>query len=315
MTRLARFSRLTLGLNVLVILWGAFVRASKSGDGCGSHWPLCNGDVVPNASMMTTVVEFTHRLTSGLALILVVVLLVRVWRNLAKGHPARGGAVASLVFILIEALIGAVLVRKGLVANNDSMARAFVMSLHLVNTFLLLGSLTLTVWWLTTDKPLRLAGQGVWLLAALGGAAGLIILGVSGAVAALGDTLFPSRSLAEALRQDLSGTAHILLRLRIFHPFIAAGVGTFLLCFAGAAMSWRDNRATKILGLFLSGLVLTQLFAGLVNVALLAPVWLQLFHLFLADVIWIVFVLLSAAILAQEQTAGAVVPRASLRPA
>ena len=99
MQRLARYAWFVLGVNVLVILWGAYVRASKSGDGCGSHWPLCNGLVVPNVSRFTTIVEFTHRLTSGVAFILVVILLVRAWRTFGKGHPARAGALASLIFI------------------------------------------------------------------------------------------------------------------------------------------------------------------------------------------------------------------------
>ena len=303
MQRLARYAWFTLGVNVLVILWGAYVRASKSGDGCGSHWPLCNGDVVPNVSLATTIVEFTHRLTSGAAFILVVVLLVRAWRNFGQGHPARAGALASFIFITLEALIGAVLVRKGLVANNDSIARAVVMSVHLVNTFLLLTSLTLTAWWVTTGLRLRLTGQNGWTPAAMAGLSGLLLLGVSGAVAALGDTLFPARSLAEGLRQDLSGTAHILIRLRLLHPFIAAGVGTFLLAFAGAAASFRANRSTVRYAVILASFVFTQFMVGLVNVALLAPIGLQILHLFLADVTLIAFVLLAAATLTQNATA------------
>jgi heme A synthase len=295
--RLARLAKIVLGFNVLVILWGAYVRASKSGDGCGSHWPLCNGDVVPSVSALTTLVEFAHRLTSGVALLLVVALLVKAWRGLEKGHPARGGALASFAFIVVEALIGAVLVRKGLVADNDSMARAVVMSVHLVNTFLLLGSLTLTVWWLHTGARLRLSGQGLWAAAAVVGLAGLMVVGVSGAVAALGDTLFPARSLAAGLRQDLSPTAHTLVRLRLFHPFIAAGAGTFLLLFAGAAASFRRDPKVTRAGVWLMVLIMTQLMAGLINVALLAPIWLQIVHLFLADATWMAFVLLAAATL------------------
>jgi heme A synthase len=183
------------------------------------------------------------------------------------------------------------------------MARAVVMSVHLVNTFLLLASLTLTAWWATTNSRLRLAENSGWAMASALGLLGMLVLGVSGAVAALGDTLFPAKSLAEGLRQDLSGTAHILIRLRLFHPFIAAGVGAFLLFYAGAAASFRPDANAKRYGLLLSGLVLLQLMAGLINVALLAPVWLQIFHLFLADAIWVALVLLSAATLSQAQTA------------
>ena len=297
MQKLARYAWLTLGFNLLVIVWGAFVRASKSGDGCGSHWPLCNGDVLPHVSVITTLVEFTHRLTSGLALLLVIGLVFAARRVYPKGHVVRRSAGASLVFIILEALIGAVLVRKGLVAYNDSLNRAFVMSLHLVNTFLLVGALTLTAWRATGGGTLRLKANGGLSVLYLLGILGLLVLGVSGAIAALGDTLFPSRSLAEALQQDLAPTAHILLRLRIFHPFIAAGVGLYAMVLAGMALMLRPGVAVKRWGLLLTALVTTQWCVGLVNVALLAPIWLQLMHLLLADLTWIAFILLAAATL------------------
>ena len=133
-----------LAWNVAVILWGAYVRATGSGAGCGAHWPLCNGEVVPRAPDTATLIEFSHRVTSGLALVLVFVLAVWIWRTMAAGHPARRAAIASLVFIVIEALLGAGLVLFRLVANDESLARAMVMPLHLANTMVLLLCLTLT---------------------------------------------------------------------------------------------------------------------------------------------------------------------------
>ncbi|MCU0507346.1 MAG: COX15/CtaA family protein, partial [Anaerolineae bacterium] len=134
--RFAFFAWGVLAYNVLVILWGAFVRATGSGAGCGSHWPLCNGDVLPRAPALETVVEFSHRVTSGLSLILVLALIVWGWRIYKAGSPVRKTLVASGVFIIVEALIGAWLVLAGLTAENDSIARAVSMALHLVNTFL-----------------------------------------------------------------------------------------------------------------------------------------------------------------------------------
>jgi heme A synthase len=295
--RLARYAQLTLGFNLLVIVWGAFVRASKSGDGCGSHWPLCNGDVVPQVSVITTLVEFTHRVTSGLAGFLVLGLVIWTFRTYPKGHIVRRGAALSGVFIVLEALIGAVLVKKGLVADNDSLHRAWVMSLHLINTFLLLMWLALTAWWAAGREAPRLAGPGSALWLYVLAFVGMLVLGVSGAVAALGDTLFPARSLTEAFRQDLAPTAHILIRLRLFHPFIAAGVGAYLLALAYYFNRTRPGPDAKRWGLILSGLVCLQWLVGLVNVALLAPIWLQLLHLLLADLTWIALVLLTAATL------------------
>lgn len=305
MQRLARLAWLTLGFNLLVIVWGAYVRASKSGDGCGSHWPLCNGDVLPQVSAITTLVEFTHRLTSGVAFFLVVGLVVLARRTYPAGHRVRHGGYASLIFIIIEALIGAVLVRKGLVAHNDSMQRAFVMSVHLVNTFLLLGCLTFTAWAATQSARLRLVAHPALAALSVIGLAAMILLGVSGAIAALGDTLFPVTSLAEALRQDLAPTAHILIRLRVFHPFIALGVGVYLMFVAALACLRQPQEATRRWAIALTAVILTQWLVGLINVLLLAPIPLQLLHLLLADITWIVFIMLAATALAQTVTSSA----------
>ena len=124
MDRFARYSWITLAYNIAVILWGAYVRATGSGAGCGEHWPLCNGVVIPRDPSVATLIEYSHRITSGFALIAVVVLLVWVWRACAPGHPARRGAVWTVVFMLTEAAVGAGLVLFQLVADNASMARA-----------------------------------------------------------------------------------------------------------------------------------------------------------------------------------------------
>ena len=293
MTRLVRFARVVLGWNVAVILWGAFVRATGSGAGCGAHWPLCNGEVVPRAPALATMIEFTHRATSGLALLLVVALAAWVFRERSKGHPARRAAVASVVFILAEAAVGAGLVLLHLVGANDSVARAFVMAGHLVNTFLLLASLTLTAHWCATDGRLRrdAASRFGWPLGAA--AVGLLGVGKSGAVAALGDTLYPAQSVLAGLAQDVSSTAHFLVQLRVAHPILALA-GSLLVAFAaGRVLQATDDGAARRAAWAVSGLALLQLAAGLLNLALLAPVFMQILHLLLADLLWIAFVLLA----------------------
>ena len=165
-----------LAYNLAVILWGAYVRAIGSGAGCGAHWPLCNGEVIPRAPTVETLIEYSHRLTSGLALLAVVALLIWTWRACAAGHPARRGAVLSMVFILTEAAVGAGLVLFELVADNATMARAMFMAAHLVNTFLLVAALTLTAWWLSGGGPTDIrARRGialVWAALAIGAPAG-----------------------------------------------------------------------------------------------------------------------------------------------
>jgi heme A synthase len=295
-TRLGRFAWEVLGWNIAVILWGAYVRATGSGAGCGSHWPLCNGELIPRAPGAATLIELSHRLTSGLALIVVLILLVWTFRATPARHPARTGAVLSFVFILTEAAVGAGLVLFRLVADNATMARAMFMGTHLVNTFLLVASLTLTAYWLDGGARLRVAGRRGAVTGVAAGAALLLLTGVSGAVAALGDTLFPAGSLGAALSSDLSATAHILVRLRVLHPALAIGTGIFLIA-AGSRLAGERGAAGRPYAIALAVLAAIQLAAGLLNVILLAPVWMQIVHLALADAVWIAAVLLGASLL------------------
>lgn len=304
--RVARFAWLTLVYNIAVILWGAYVRASGSGAGCGEHWPLCNGVVIPRDPGLATVIEFSHRLTSGLALIAVVVLLIWVRRVCAPGHPARRGAAWTVFFMLTEAAVGAGLVLFQLVADNASMARALFMAVHLLNTFVLVAWLTLTAWWLSGGAAVSLRGRSGAGAALAAGAIGLLLVGSSGAVAALGDTLFPDRSLSEALAADLSPTSHLLIRLRVLHPTFAVVTAIALLFGAprlARPMGEPARRFARAVVL-LSGL---QLVIGAVNVILLAPVWMQLLHLLFADLVWIAFILLGATVLARTEVSSPVV--------
>ncbi|WP_242343682.1 COX15/CtaA family protein [Anaeromyxobacter terrae] len=298
MRSFTRFAWAVLTYNLLVVAWGAFVRATGSGAGCGKHWPMCNGQVVPRAPAVETVIEFTHRAMSGVALLLVVALVVAAVRAFPAGHPVRKAAWASLGLMILEALVGAGLVLFGWVAKDTSFARGWVMGVHLANTFLLLGALALTADWSAQPGGMRFAGRGaiaggLWL-----GFASVLLAGVTGAVAALGDTLFPATSFVEGLRQELSTEAHVLLRLRVLHPFAAIATAGVLLLVARLALRLRPDARVRRAALGLVGLVAVELLAGVVNVALAAPVWLQLVHLLLADLIWIALVLLAAASLA-----------------
>ncbi len=300
LSRFAKYAWGVLAFNLIVILWGAYVRASSSGAGCGSHWPLCNGEVIPRAPTIKTLIEFSHRLSSGLALLLTVGLLVWAFRAFAKKHPVRKYAVLSMIFMLMEAAVGAGLVLFEYVAENKSIARAWWMSGHLINTFLMVAMLTLTAWTASVEESPDIAETGRqksmnWIF--LAAIVGTLILGVSGAVTALGGTLFPVTSLAEGLKLDLSPTSHLLVRLRFYHPFIAVGVGALLM--ATAAMARTSNIWAKKFSNSLIALVLIQLGAGLMNLLLHAPIWLQIVHLLLSDLIWIVLVLLRFTALSQ----------------
>lgn len=297
MTRVARYAWLVLAYNLGVIVWGAFVRATGSGAGCGNHWPLCDGQLVPRGPGIAMLIEYSHRLTSGLALVSVLVLAWWVWRTVRPGHPARSAAVLTVLFMLTEAAVGAGLVLFQLVADNASMARALFVAVHLANTFILVASITLTAWWLSGGAPVSLkdAPARAGLLGAL--AVGLILVGVSGAVAALGDTLFPSASLQDALAADLSTTSHTLIRLRVLHPALAITISTLLALVAPWLAARHAGPRTRGFGRAVAALALTQLVVGLINVLLLAPVWMQLIHLLIADLLWVSFVLHAASVL------------------
>ncbi len=300
--RFATYAWTVLGANLLVILWGAYVRATGSGAGCGSNWPTCNGEILPREPSTETLIEFTHRLTSGVALLMVVALLVWAWRAFPPAHRVRRGALWTMIFMLGEAAIGAGIVLFELVADNASMARALWMGVHLGNTFLLLGALTLTAWWGGGGARPVLTGRRLWWPAGVLFATGL--MASSGAVAALGDTLFPASSLSEAIQQDLSPTSHVLIQLRISHPLLAVMVGALLLFYANAVRKQTrrpDARRpdAKRFANLLSLAVFVQLGAGAVNILLLAPIWMQLLHLLLADTLWILLVLTCATALAQ----------------
>lgn len=301
LTTYAKYIWGVLIYNLFVILWGAYVRATGSGAGCGSHWPLCNGEVIPRSPQVETVIEFTHRLMSGLSLILIVILVIWAFRAYPRGHIVRKGAALSMFFIITEALIGAGLVLFEWVAQDASTGRAIAMTVHLANTFLLLAVITLTGWWASGGQtPVIHGNQSVIILLVIGWV-GLLILGMSGALTALGDTLFPVTSLEEGLSQDFSSTAHFLIRFRLLHPSIAIIVGTYLIVMASYLRNTRSGDDVRSFSLILTLLFIIQLAAGVINVFLLAPVWLQLVHLLLADLSWIALVLLSGATLVAKK--------------
>jgi heme a synthase len=308
---LRTFSWATLAVILAVILWGAYVRASGAGAGCGSHWPTCRGEIVPHTPSVATIVEYTHRATSGLSGLMVLAQLVWAWLALPKGHPARTGAAASMFFMITEGAVGAGLVLLEHVALDRSVGRAAWVSLHLVNTFFLVASLTCTAWWLSGKPGPQGSHRGLaGALLAVGGIA-LVVTGVSGAVTALGDTLFPSATLAAGMAADFSPAAHFLQQLRVIHPITAVLTAVFLLYARGPIAAGRGPAAAR-LSRGLAALLISQLVLGVVNFALQAPIAIQIVHLLLADLVWIAFVLFAAAVLGAEVTA----PRASpLSPA
>jgi heme A synthase len=229
----------------------------------------------------------------------VLALLVLAWRLYPRRSPVRTGAALSAFFLVTEALIGAALVKLDLVADSRSPDRVWWMSLHLVNTFLLLGALTLVSWWASGWPRVRLRGQGAaaWLM--LSAVAATLAVAVTGAITALGDTLYPKTAVGFE-----SATATFLERLRIVHPVVAIATALYVVLAGSVVRRLRPGPMTARLSRRLVALFVAQLLVGAFNVALLAPVWMQIVHLLVADVVWITLVCATAAALAEPDPAA-----------
>jgi len=292
---LRRFAWTVLVYFIAVILWGAVVRATGAGAGCGNHWPLCNGTVLQHSASVNTMIEFTHRITSGVSFFSAVGLLIWTFAATMRGHLARSASVAVVVFTLLEAILGALLVKLGLTAQSQSPLRPWYLALHLTNTLLLLAALTLTAHMLSRKQGyLRNSIRVVAPAGAIAAIVAVLVVGVTGSLAALGDTLFPASSLGAALAEDFSSTSGWLVRWRWTHPTIAFLASVFLIWIlvraAQRTTHW-DNRGLSALVLIL---LAAQYVLGVLDVVILAPVWLQVAHLLGADVLWAALVVLTA---------------------
>jgi cytochrome c oxidase assembly protein subunit 15 len=285
---LRRFAWFVLAFMVLVVLEGAVVRATSSGGGCGNRWPLCNGDFFPHHPRLATVIEYTHRSLTGICTTLVIALAGWIFYTTKPGHKARQAIVASCVFLVTEALLGAVLVLRGYVENNISVGRVVMQSIHFTNTLLLLGALSLTVWFLARRSELAVTDSAAKALAWLAVVA-TILMGATGSLAALADTLFPSSSLSAGLAEDFAANAPLLVRMRWVHP--AATVIGFV-CVMLLAAQVRTRLSSMVFWL-----LIVQVVLGVADVLLLAPTWMQVVHLLGADIYWIALVGLAADLL------------------
>lgn len=278
---------------LFIILWGAWVRITGSGAGCGQHWPTCHGEIIPTAPALDTFIEFTHRVTSGMSVLVMIGLLIWGLRILPKPHPTRRALWWTFAFLIIECLIGAALVVIGLVGDNESLARAFVMAIHLVNTSLLVGANLLIMWTIRDSRPL----QGAWMQdprvrATLWGLVALLVVNVSGAVTALGDTLYPvvvdpESGLVERIQVAAFSSRNLLIQLRVLHPILAVAASLYLLGLAGwLLLRASHDKAVARWARISAALVVVQVICGFVNIALGAPGWMQILHLALAKLLW-----------------------------
>jgi len=281
---LSRYAACVLGFMVVVILEGAVVRATGSGAGCGNHWPLCNGEVIPHHPRIATMIEFAHRSLTGILTTMVVALIAWVFVARERGTRVRRAAIWVSVLLVTEALLGAVLVKGAYVEKNASDMRVFVQCVHFTNTMLLVAALALTWWWARERVGVvaTVEARSVAWLAVVS----TIVVGATGSVAALADTLFPAPSLRAGLMEDFSAAAPLLVRMRWVHP-AAALVGV-------VCVAWLCVRVSGSAVRWLGWLMVAQLVLGVGDVLLLAPMWMQVLHLLGADLYWIALVVVAA---------------------
>jgi cytochrome c oxidase assembly protein subunit 15 len=304
----ARLAWLIVAYNIAVILWGAYVRASGSGAGCGRHWPLCNGEILPSTTQSQTAIEFIHRVTSAFSVVLGSFLVAWCWRRTSKGDWPRYSAICGILLLFNEALLGALLVLLDHVGGLDpSAAHAVFLCLHFGNTLLLLAALSLTARWLSNrERRFVVVAKSHERIAIGLGLVAVMVIGLTGSLASLGDTVFPPGSLRHALMQDFSSSSHALLRLRLLHP-VAAAIGSLYVLWLLWKFCVKPDRSAWTL--ILSVTLMAQIALGALNVILLAPVWLQMTHLLTAELVWILLVLASAELLFGNQHFSALLVR------
>jgi len=319
-----KFANAAIGVlvfTVVVILWGAFVRASLSGDGCGNSWPLCGGSnsIIPDLSQQKTVVEFSHRISGALLFLPVIGLFIASLLAFPKGSPVRRATGWAVGLTIFEGLIGAVLVKFGWVTVDKSMARAVTMPFHLMSTYALTGSLTLAWHYARGGERLRWRGQGGVGTALKAMVAGLAVLGMTGAISALGKTAFAlelasAKTVAERWAQHLGENAPAILRGGVLHPLVATSVGVIVLWLAGYVTEHRPTPGVQKWSRWTVGLYIGQFVFGVVNLIVSAPVWMQLVHLALAVASWIALVMLCANALGVSWSAADETAEASAEP-
>lgn len=286
-TNFRRYAWALVAYTIAVILWGAVVRATGSGAGCGSHWPLCNGEVVPSLERLDTMIELVHRITSALAGVFVIGLVVFAYRVYGSRSTITKWALAALAFIIIEGLLGRMLVVREWVAGNVSVMRAVVVAIHLLNTYILLGTMTITAWLSGKREMIRWRGERLVTILISAGIVLSMVFSAMGAVTALGDTLFPKESLFADLGQEFDPASHFLIRLRVIHPVLAILTSGYLYFVVrhvkgkglGATVDRKGNILIAVIGV--------QVLAGGFTILTLAPLVMQILHLLLADIFWI----------------------------
>jgi protoheme IX farnesyltransferase len=255
LTRFRRLAVATIAATFVLIAVGGLVRATDSGLGC-PDWPRCFGKLVPPAELHAWI-EHSHRLVASVVMVLVAWLVVAAWRT-GQDKVVRRAAVAALVMVLAQALIGAFVVWWKLRADS--------VTLHLATALALVGLLI----WIGfrarhgAPDPARRAGQDRRFARLAATGAGLLYLQmlvgstVTGHHAGLAyplEVLWPDLGLSVA-------------RIQLAHRTLAVLVGTLIVVtWVVARRTQRGHPTVTRLAGYATGLVAVQIALGVANVA------------------------------------------------
>jgi heme o synthase len=254
LTPFRRLAVVTIAATFALIAVGGLVRATDSGLGC-PDWPRCFGKLVPPAELHAWI-EHSHRLVASVVMLLVAALVVAAWRT-GQDRVVRRAAVAALVLVLAQALIGAFVVWWKLRADS--------VTLHLATALALVGLLIYIGFrarW--PADPARRRGQDRGFARLVGVGAGLLYLQML-----VGSTVTGHHAgLAYPLSVLLPDLGPSVARIQLAHRTLAMVVGALIVAtWVVARRTQRDHPTVTRLAGYAAGLVAVQIGLGVANVA------------------------------------------------
>ena len=291
-SRFCWFTWCLLVCTVAVIVSGDVVQATSSGAGCGESWPRCDGALFPSISDAHTAIEFTHRIATTVLSLGFIILVIGAWKLYSRHHHIWTTTLIASGFLIVEILLGAALVLFGWVESNASWGRVFADVLHVINTFLLVGSIALIAWFARGYPTLNIDFSKYPTKLLTGSVTVILLIAITGTINSLADTL----ALSNEVDIDETPIALILINVRALHPVIAivGGLGIFYVMLRLNYVT-NDNFSKPLIAV--QAVIIVQFVVGMLNVLLLTPLEIQIVHLILAETLWVLVVLLIAQIL------------------
>ena len=299
MQTVRRFGYLALLLGFAQIVFGAVVRITGSGMGCGDHWPDCYGSFTPAPNAPSLLVEISHRYGAAALSLAILALAIAAWlKRREPGVAGRAGvlrpSVLAVVLVIVAALFGAVTIKMQLNPLVVATHLAIAMSLLAVLVVVViraggLGSRGVSAGSQRTFRSAR-AAAGLTFLALVFGA---LTANTPGATAACQG--FPWCSFAD----------HGLpLWIHVTHRIIAFLILGHLIGIAIGARKRGEPRPILSTAWAALGVVILQILVAGAMVGMHFPPSLRSLHQAVGTALWTVVVALAALAVSRRQYAG-----------